>query len=102
MVPRWDELVEDEDHHDSNMLCDWAFSRKGFVTEQVKFDTVKKEIMCDVSNQKNHACDQSSSGRRDSSSKLWELLLDDQSTYDVIINSKSFSNICKCKWTLRL
>ena len=84
------------------MLFNWAFAQKGFVTEQVKFDTVKNEIVHDVSKQKNHACNQSSLGRRDSSSKLWELLLDNQSTCDVIINSKLLSNIRKCEWTLRL
>ena len=102
MVLRWDELVDDQDHHDGDVLCDWEFSQKSFVTEQVKFDKVKKEIMHDVSNQKNRACNQSSSDIRDHCSKLCDLLLDDQSTCDVIINSKLLSNTRKCKWTLRL
>ena len=71
------------------------------VDDCVEFDPVKKEIIYDVTDMKKHAYNQSSRHRvkRD---RLWELLLDNQSTCDVIINSKLLTNIKNCRWTLRL
>ena len=69
---------------------------------QAKFDAEKREVLRDVSKLKNHVYDQSSTKSRRNKDKLWELLLDNQSTCDVIINRKMLSNISKCRWTLRL
>ena len=38
-----------------DFLFDWAFSQKGVVSDGVDFDPSKKEMVHDVSNQRNHA-----------------------------------------------
>ena len=82
-------------------MCDWDFTQKGSVEDHVEFDPVKKEITRDVTDQKRHAHNQSSK-YRSNQDRLWALLLDNQSTCDVIINSKLLTNIRKCRSTLRL
>ena len=55
-------------------------------------------IKHDDSDHKSHARDQN----KNPTKKLWDLLLDNQSTCDVIINSQMLSSIRKCGRTLRL
>ena len=54
-----------------------------------------------MKDQVKHAHNQASRNRSKEDSQ-WELLLDNQSTCDVIINKDLLTNIRKCKWTLRL
>ena len=82
-------------------MCDWAFTQKGTVEDSVEFDPINKEIKYNVTNQTKHAYNQNSMNRS-KSDRMWELLLDNQSTRNVIINSKLLNNIRKCRWTLRL
>ena len=51
-----------------------------------------------ISDHKAHAYNQN----RNPNKKLWDLMLDNQSTCDVIINSQMLSSIRKCGRTLRL
>ena len=55
-----------------------------------------------MSNQKNRAHNQARSKSLRKEDKLWEILLNNQSTCDVIINKKSLSNIRKFRWNLCL
>ena len=82
-------------------MHDWAFTQKGSVDDHAQFDLLKKEIAHDVTDQNKYAYNQSSKSRS-KQDRLWALLLDNQSTCDVIINSKRLKNIRKCRWTLRL
>ena len=38
VVPRWDELMMDEESHDGNVLHDWAFSQQGMIVDKVESD----------------------------------------------------------------
>ena len=49
--------------------------------------------MHDVFNQKNHTHNQSRAQCQSKSDNLWELLLDNQSTCDIVINRKTLTNI---------
>ena len=38
VVPRWDELMMDEESHDGNVLHDWAFAQQGMIVDKVESD----------------------------------------------------------------
>ena len=84
VLPTWDELALEEEPCDDNIAHDWAFVQNGNV-DRAEFDTSTREIRCDASNIKKHVCNETSS-TSDKLDRLWELFLDNQSTYDVIIN----------------
>ena len=102
VAPAWDNLVVTEDPHDGNVQYDWAFNQSGSIDNKVVFDSDKLEIRYDASDRKNHAYNQMGGRTRIRENKMWNLLLDNQSTCDVIINPKLLTNIRKCRWTLRL
>ena len=102
ILPNWDDVLVEEDSHNGNAMFDWAFLQDSQLERDLVVDQDKKEIWCDVSEKKNHSCNQAGSKRRGVIWKMWELLLDNQSTCDVIINPSTLKNIRKCKWTLRL
>ena len=105
VIPTWDKLADEEKSHDGNLQMDWAFVQHGAQLEDTKdvdIDMDKKVIVYDISRQSDHVYNQNESSSRASSRKRWELLLDNQSTCDVIINRQLLRNIRKCKWTLRL
>ena len=64
--------------------------------------------MFDVSQNKHHVCNQraieswSDEERLKKIRKLWQVLLDSQSTCDVVANKAFLTNIRQCRWTLRL
>ena len=78
IVPSWDALLIDKDPYNGN-VCNWSFNQEG----RVSVDRESRVIKHDVSDHKTYACDQN----RNPNKKLWDLLLDNQSTCDLIINS---------------
>ena len=78
----------DEEPHDGN-VHDWAFNQEG----RVSVDREARVIKHDVSDHKAYACNQNKNPNK----KSWNLLLNNQSNCDVIINSQILSSIRKCR-----
>ena len=85
ILPAWDELALQEEPHDGHIHYNWAFAQDGNIDDRVEFDTLNKEIRYDVTDIKKHTYNQTTK-YRSKPDRLWELLLDNQSTCDVIIN----------------
>ena len=102
VVPKWDGLLDEEESNDGNLVSDQDFSQRGPIDSDAKLILSKMEIIHDVPNQKKHTCDQARSQNRSRTYKLWQTLLDNQSTCDVVINRKMLTNIIKSRWKLRL
>ena len=69
-MPKWGEMVLEEDSHEVHELIERTFTQKG----NVKFDREKLEIKYDIIDQTNHVFNQSHKvGSKD---KMWDLLLD--------------------------
>ena len=64
-------------------------------------DHSKKELVHDLTNKVDHAHNQSE-WCKDNDDKLWIILLNSQSTFNVIINKHLLTNIHKCEWKLKL
>ena len=90
VLPSCHVLLGEEDSHNKNAF-DWAFQKEG----RVSIDNEKRVIKHDIRDNNGHVCNQSV--RRNCNKKIWDLLLDNQSTCDVIINSKLLKNIRKCR-----
>lgn len=97
IIPAWDDAMSDEEFHDSNLVETWTFAQDGAI------DRCRKVVSFDIIQHYDHVCNQSiQNDKKDCNRKSQEILLDSQSTYNIIINKKLLTNIHCCEWTLRL
>ena len=54
VVPKWDDLADEEDSQYENLTCDLDLTQRGVIYSNAKFIQSRIEIMNDVSKQKNH------------------------------------------------
>ena len=95
-------VLADEELFDRYPTWEWAFKQYRFINLNLKIDIEGKKICLDLSNT-NHVYNKHGEiGEDKCRRKLWQVLLDSQSTYDVIVNPALVTNICKCKQTLQL
>ena len=71
-----------------------GFQKIGILDEDTEVDEVKKEITFDVSKQHHMHNNKDKAGIQ---GKLWQILLDTQSTCDGIINEALVQNIRDCR-----
>ena len=93
IIPSWNAVLIDKELHDGD-TCNLALAQD----KRVRADREARGIKLDISNHKAHACDKT----KKSKERSWDLLLDNQSTCDVIMNLRMMSSIRRCRWTLRL
>ena len=103
-LPKQDEELINEKSHDGNLILDWSFNQQG-----ITVDRNRKRITWNLTKIEHHVCNQmempkniNNPKERIKSKQLWDVLLDVQSTCDVIINDALVTNIRPCEWTLRL
>ena len=104
ILPIQDNAVLEEDDNDGLVVCEWDFKCKDFVDIDTKEDHKRKGILYYMLKINIHANFLHRHGPKNitnQAKKLWQVLLDRQSTCDVIINS-DFYNIISCKFTLNL
>ena len=97
--PDWSNVALDESPIGGNITYECTFNHMGLVVDHAKY-----EIACDVSRNRHHVCDQTAEnkGRKNRVKKLWQILLESQSTCDVTMDKTFPSNVRYCKWTLLL
>ena len=49
-MPRWEDLIGEEDSHDGNLMHDWAFSQNSLMSRNIQFEPSTKENLYNVSN----------------------------------------------------
>ena len=101
-LPHWGDVLINEEPFDGHSTWEWAFKQCGFIDPNAKINVDKREMCIDLS-KKDHVYNQQGdwdASRRDM--KMWQVLLDSQSTCDVIVNRVLVENIRRCRWTLRL
>ena len=101
-LPNWKEELIDEKSHDGNLILDWLFNKQGITVDRnrkrITWDLTKIEHY--VHNQIEMSKNINNPKERTKSKQLWDVLLDGQSTCDVIINDALVTNIRLCEWTL--
>ena len=93
-----------EESQDGHETWEWEFKQTGVVGSNVEFDVETKEVVLDMSDQKHHVCNQTKVKHRKGVSnnrKPCPVLLDNQSTCDVVVNGDFMKNIRTRDWTLR-
>ena len=106
ILPAFEEVIQDEASHDRYAAWEWQFSQLGSITLNTAVDQTNKEIVCDLTKLDHHICNQFKLGKKgydtERKEKQWQILLDNQSISNVIINPKLVKNIRISKWALRL
>ena len=100
----WEVKILKEDCLDENLGMGWSFTQVG---RTVAINEAKNEIIWNTINKTRHACNQrgrekGSKKVNDRAKKLWQILLDIQSTCDAIVNPKILVYARRCPWTLTL
>ena len=85
IVPTFDELIETEEDNEGMTLTAYAFHQE------------QQEIEIELTKCENHAYNQASTNL-----DRFDMICDNQSTSDVIVERCFVRNIRKCKWTLVL
>ena len=100
----WSNVLSDEDSHDKHNTWEWAFGKCGAVgIKQHRVNNKRKEIILNVSKNTNQIYNQTAGDNKTKrKNKLWEILLDSQSTCYVIMNRMFVVNMRYCKWTRRI
>ena len=99
-VPTWSDEIDDEKSHDGNTMVEWAFMQDSSLAEY-HLDYSAKELVHNLKDDKDHIYNQTGS-LSNADDRMWRLLLDSQSTCNVIINGNLLSNARECEWTLKL
>ena len=93
-------MLADEESFDGHPTWEWAFKQCRHIDLNTKTNMVEKELCLNLT-KFNHECNQHRHVQKKlSNNKLWQVLLDRQSTCNVIVNLALVTNIRKCKWTL--
>ena len=49
IVPKWDDLIDEEESQDGSIMTEWSFAEGGLKSENTCTDPAKKVIYCVVS-----------------------------------------------------
>ena len=92
-LPSWDNVAIEENG--------WSFKQQGIVENNVKVNLGKKVITFDMTKNTHHVHNQMSN-EKSRKKKMWQTLLDSQSTCNDVINISLVQNMHVGGWTLKL
>ena len=104
-MPSWKEAAGEKDSHDGNLLVEWEFAQDVLLDSNYQIVHNKKETHYDLTKESKDVRNQTGLTHVyvvDRNQKMWEILLDNQSTCKVIINIDLLTIIRRCDWKLRL
>ena len=104
-IPSWTDSLNEKSSHDGNLLVEWNLVQDEVrIMNKCELNASKKEVFYDLRDERNHVHNQTKKidELNDKDDSLWKILLDSQSTCNVIINKEPLTNIRRCEWTSRL